>query len=204
MAYSVLPLARILDDETITKEEMIKIIEEEKSGLVKDLVVIVRKVDHGGKKINLDKRIAGPSPYGNTRKYTQKLIEFTLKQENLDPNQYEIFLLNCIGASQLDEILACNSIGKSYGSAIYLALLSALHQKSIAKSVASTGVINTSQKNKKGKINDQEVDLPQGTNLPIAGLKGKSSAAVEKGINRLVLSAYNSSPNFLSQNMAGE
>ena len=202
MAYSVLPPGH-LDDETITKEELIKIIEEEKSGLVKDLVVIVRKVDHGGK-INLDKRIAGPSPYGNTRKYTQKLIEFTLKQENLDPNQYEIFLLNCIGANQLDEKLAYNSIGKSFGSAIYLALLSALHQKPIAKSVASTGVINTSQKKKKGKINDQEVDLPQGTNLPIAGLKGKSSAAVEKGINRLVLSAYNSSPNFLSQNMAGE
>jgi len=202
LAYSVLPPGH-LDDETITKEELIKIIEEEKSGLVKDLVVIVRKVDHGGK-INLDKGIAGPSPYGNTRKYTQKLIEFTLKQENLDPNQYEIFLLNCIGVNQLDEKLAYNSIGKSFGSAIYLALLSALHQKPIAKSVASTGVINTSQKKKKGKINDQEVDLPQGTNLPIAGLKGKSSAAVEKGINRLVLSAYNSSPNFLSQNMAGE
>jgi len=65
LAYSVLPLDSILDDETITKEEMIKIIEEEKSGLVRDLVVIVRKVDHGGK-INLDKGIAGPSPYGNT------------------------------------------------------------------------------------------------------------------------------------------
>src|ERR1041385_3568506 len=108
LAYSVLPPGQILDDETITKEEMIKMIKEKKSGLVKDLVVIVRKVDHGGK-INLDKGIAGPSPFGNTRKYTQKLIDFTLKQENLDPNQYELFLLNCIGASRLDEKLACNS-----------------------------------------------------------------------------------------------
>jgi hypothetical protein len=73
-----------------------------------------------------------------------------------------------------------------------------LHQKPIAKSVASTGVINTSQKKNKGKINGQEINLVPGDNLPIAGLNGKSHSAVEKGINRLVLSAYNTSPNLLN------
>lgn len=199
MAFSVLPPAHILDDENCPKEELIKMIEEEKFGLVKDLVVIVRKITQGGPKINLDKGIAGASPFGNTQKYSRKLIIFTLNQENLDPSQYEIFLLNCIGANQKDERLASNSIGKSYGSAIYLALLSALHQKPIAKSVAATGTIRTSLKKKSGKVNNQEVNLVPGDNLPIVGLKGKSYAAVEKGVDRLVLSAYNVSPNLLNQ-----
>ncbi|CAJ0915242.1 18529_t:CDS:1, partial [Entrophospora sp. SA101] len=41
--------------------------------------------------------------------------------------------------------------------------------------------------------------LVPGTNLPIGGLKPKVSAAMEKGINRLMLSKYQSSPNLLSE-----
>ena len=203
LAYSVLPPAHILFDETISREEKERIIREEKFGLVRDLVVIVRKVTSGGG-INLSKGICGASPFGNTQKYAKKLISFILNQENQNPDQHEIFLLSCIGTDQLDEGPAFNVIGKSFGSAAYLALLSALHQKPIAKSVASTGVINTSQKKNQGKINDQEINLVPGDNLPIAGLNGKTRAAVEKGVKYLVLSAYNNPPDFLSQNRAGE
>ena len=198
MAYSVLPPAHILFDETISREEKEKMIREEKFGLARDLVVIVRKVTSGGG-INLSKGICGASPFGNTQKYAKKLISFILNQENQNPDQHEIFLLSCIGTDQLDERLAYNTIGKSFGSAVYLALLSALHQKPIAKSVASTGVINTSQKKNQGKINDQEINLVPGDNLPIVGLNGKTRAAVEKGVGRLVLSSYNTTPNLLNQ-----
>lgn len=158
----------------------------------------MQKVAHGGK-INLGKGITGASPFGNTRKYVQKLINFTLNRENLNPNQYEIFLLSCIGTEQPDEVHVSNTIGKSLGSAVYLTLLSALHQKPIAKSIAATGMVNTSNKERKGKVNDREINLVPGDNLPIAGLKGKSYAAVKKGVNCLVLSSYNVSPNLLGQ-----
>jgi len=90
-----------------------------------------------------------------------------------------------------------NSSGGSGGSAIYLALLSALHQKPISHQVAATGTLTTSKS--KGTVNGQKIILEQGTNLPITGLKEKTMACVEKGINKLVLSKYQSSPNLLTK-----
>ena len=189
-----------LEQKKISKEEAKKMMEEDKFGYARNLVVIVRKIaSGGGPQIKIDKGVQGASPYGNTLKYTKKLIAFTLNQENINPTQYEVFLLNCVATESLDERKTSISIGKSFGTPIYLALLSALYQKPIAKTVASTGAINTSQKKKSGKINDQEISLVPGDNLPIAGLRGKTNAAVEKGINRLVLSTYNNSPNLLGQ-----
>jgi len=88
-----------------------------------------------------------------------------------------------------------NSSGGSGGSAVYLALLSALHKKPISSQVAATGTLIMSEQ--KGMINGQEIILAPGTNLPIAGLKEKVVACVEKGIDRVVLSKYQSPPNLL-------
>ncbi|CAG8680293.1 10001_t:CDS:2, partial [Ambispora leptoticha] len=83
------------------------------------------------------------------------------------------------------------------GSAVYLAILSALTKKPNSAQVAATGAI--AEELTKGKINDQEVSLEKGANLPISGLKEKIAACVKKGINKLVLSKYQSSPNILSE-----
>lgn len=134
--------------------------------------------------------------------YVKKLILFILNQENLDPRQYEISFLSCAGAEnygQEKKIGFNRSAGKSGTSATFLALLSALYQKPIAKEVAATGALTLNKRFKKGKINDEEIQLVSGTNLPINGLKEKVAACVEKGINRLVLSKYQSSPNLLSE-----
>ena len=52
-------------------------------------------------------------------------------------------------------------------------------------------------KEQKGIVNGQEIVLAPGTNLPIAGLREKTTACAEKGINHLVLSKYQTSPNLL-------
>jgi hypothetical protein len=78
--------------------------------------------------------------------------------------------------------------------------LSAYHQKPISHSVAATGALSLSTKiTKKGKINGQEFIIQPGTNQPIRGLKWKTQAATEKGVNRLVLSKFQLSPNLLSE-----
>jgi ATP-dependent Lon protease len=76
-----------------------------------------------------------------------------------------------------------------------LVLLSTLHQKPISRSVAATGTLIMSEQ--KGTVNGREIILAPGTNLPIAGLKEKVIACAEKGINKLVLSKYQSPPNLL-------
>lgn len=48
-------------------------------------------------------------------------------------------------------------------------------------------------------MNEQEFIIKPGTNLPIEGLKWKTQAATKKGINRLVLSKYQSPPHLLSE-----
>jgi len=73
--------------------------------------------------------------------------------------------------------------------------LSSLHQKPISSKVAATGALIMQEQ--KGIVNKQEIVLAPGTNLPIAGLKEKTMACAEKGINRLVLSKYQTSPNLL-------
>jgi len=78
-----------------------------------------------------------------------------------------------------------------------LALLSALHQKPISRQVAATGTLTTLKS--KGTVNGQEINLELGTNLPITGLKEKITACVEKEVNKLVLSKYQSSPNLLTK-----
>ncbi|CAG8561645.1 22934_t:CDS:2 [Racocetra persica] len=65
----------------------------------------------------------------------------------------------------------------------------------ISRQVAATGTLGMSEQ--KGTINGQEIILPPGTNLPIAGLREKIIACAEKGINKVVLSKFQSSPNLL-------
>ena len=171
----------------------------------KPLVVIVRKVPAGGK-INIDKGYFS-APMTREEKqaghYTKRVINFALKQENLDPQQHEIFLLSGLGREYLGKEYKAGfgkSGGKSAGSALYLALLSAIYQKPIDSKVASTGALSISTKRKKwGKVNGQEFQLVPGTNLPIGGLKHKISAAIEKGVDCFVLSKYQTSPYLLSE-----
>ena len=152
-------------------------------------------------KINFDTKIQhGASPYGDTLKYIKKLIEFILQRENINPQQCEISVLNCIGSENFGregDVKEGMVLGKSIGVAYSLGLLSAIHQKPINQKIAATGFVST--KTKKAKINDQKINLPAGAVLPIGGIKAKSFAATEKGINRLVLSKYQSSPFLLSE-----
>jgi hypothetical protein len=199
-----LPCSDIEKLETMSEEEKNVFLEKMKNdemGILTKTIFIVQRSSNPG--INLDKKIQrGASPYdGNTLKYVEKLVKFTFEQENINLNQYEIIILNSIGAENFGKegnVKWGNVLGKSIGTAYYLGLLSAVHRKPIAKSVAVTGFINTSGKKIKAKINDQEINIIKGDNLPIAGLKGKLYAATEKGVNVLVLSAYNISPNLLN------
>jgi hypothetical protein len=171
-------------------------------GGTKNMVVIIRKTPNSGK-INIDKGYFN-APMTRDEKqsghYMRKIVNLFCSQENINLPQCEISLLSPIGAENFgreEEVAFGRSAGKSAGSAAYLALLSALHQKPISKQVAATGAIAGSPK--KGKINDQEINLEKGTNLPIQGLKEKISASYQKGINHFVLSKYNSSPNLLTE-----
>ena len=97
------------------------------SGFVKNLVVVIRRTPPGEPAVNLDKRIPGASPFGNTRQYTQNLITFFSQQEKVSPQQYQISFLECLGAEYFNkegDVKYGTSYGKSTGSAIYLALLS--------------------------------------------------------------------------------
>ncbi|CAJ0747080.1 24934_t:CDS:2 [Entrophospora sp. SA101] len=161
-------------------------------GGTKNLVVIVRKIPHGGPKINIDKGYF-QAPMTREEKqsghYMKRVINFFLKQENINPQQYEITLLSAIGVENFTgerKVAFGQSGGKSAGSTLYLALLSAFFKKPIAKEVASTGALSLSTKRIKwGKVSGQEFPLVPGTNLPIGGLKHKVSAATERGVNQL-------------------
>ena len=59
--------------------------------------------------------------------------------------------------------------GASAGAAIYLALLSALHQKPLSRNLAATG------------------EFRQGKIFPVAALRAKITAASRQGVNCLVL-----------------
>ncbi|RHZ37653.1 S16 family serine protease [endosymbiont GvMRE of Glomus versiforme] len=196
-----IPCSVIEKRKTMSEEEKNawkKKMENEELGVSNKAIFIVRK--SSSPTINFDRKIHGASPYGNTLKYVEKLVKFAFQQENINSNNYEISVLSCIGAENFGkegDIQYGNVIGKSIGVAYYLGLLSAIHQKPINQAVAATGVVNL--KERKGKINEQEVNLSAGAVLPIAGLRGKTIAGTEKGVSRLVLSKYNSSPNLLSQ-----
>src|SRR5690242_5483603 len=88
--------------------------------------------------------------------------------------------------------------GNSAGSAIYLALCSTLHKLPIGNKVGATGTIKMNEEKVKN-LNGQEVILKKGDNFPIGSLKEKTIAAVEKGLNQLVLSKYHSAPNILTK-----
>lgn len=192
-------------DRLLDKSEKIEEEDDLYIGGTKPLVVIVRKVPYGGK-INIDKGYFN-APFTLEGKdagyYAQRVINFTLNQENLNPNQYEIFLLSALGAEYLGREIKAGMgrvAGKSAGSALHLALLSALYQKPIANKVASTGALSLSTKRTKwGKVNEQKFPLVPGTNLPIGGLKHKVLAMDKKGFNCLILSKYQSSPHLLSE-----
>jgi hypothetical protein len=130
----------------------------------------------------------------------KKIIKLGFKLESINPTNYQIAILNAIGAEnfgQEKKVSYGNTDGKSAGSALYLAFLSALHQKPIARSVAATGRLAGGTK-KAQTAAKTEIVLPAGTNLPIRGLKAKITGAVEKGINRFVLSKYQTFPHLLS------
>ncbi|MCE8162682.1 MAG: hypothetical protein I3273_02085 [Candidatus Moeniiplasma glomeromycotorum] len=188
--------ASILYDKSIPQAEKLRMMKDDSvSGFSRNLVVIIRKKSPNDLSLNLDKKFPGASPYGNTRQYIQSVITLFSQQEKVNLSQYQISLLECLGVeyfNQEADIKNGISYGKSTGSAIYLALLSALHKKSLSRSVTATGYITT--KKKKVQLNGQTIDLISGANLPIGGIKGKVIGALKKGIDKLVLSKFQSSP----------
>ncbi|KLL02007.1 MAG: hypothetical protein MRERC_5c012 [Mycoplasmataceae bacterium RC_NB112A] len=176
-------------------------------GGVRNFVIIGRKVSSGGK-INLDPKIIQDLPLSNPDdgakrgKYTKKIVQTAFQVLNINPTHWEIFLLNCIGAEYFEKenkVAYGRSGGKSASSMVYLATLSVLQNKPISKQVTGTGALKLSNKNKKGKVNNQEIILSKGANLPIRGVKEKIQAALKKGINRFVFSKYQSPPKLLSK-----
>ena len=155
-------------------------------GRVKDLIVIVQKVPNSESRINIDERFGfGNEDERGDRGQVRKIINYALQLEKLDPRQYEVSVLWAIGAQRFGkeaDINFGNSSGGSGGSAIYLALLSALQQKPISRQVAATGVLTMLER--KGMINGQQIVLEPGTNLPITGLQEKITACVKKELIR--------------------
>lgn len=177
-------------------------------GTCSDLVVILKQISHDGPKINIDGCITDPSGGDNsksalsTRNYIKKLVNFFLEQENIEPQKLEITIILPRGSENTgkEKETGHATLGKSFGSAIYLALLSAYHQKPISNKVAATGWLTTKRKEgiiKQGigNANNQEIFFEPGANLAIGGLKAKVEAANKEGVNQLVLSKYNCSPN---------
>ncbi|CAI2175665.1 14109_t:CDS:2 [Funneliformis geosporum] len=147
-------------------------------GLTKNMVVIVRKISGGGPIINIDK---GQSNAPMTREkkqsvhYTKKIINLFLNQVKINSANYQISVLDSFGVEnfgQESKVAYGRSGGKSAGSALYLALLSAYYQKPLSQTVAATGALSLSTKIiKRGKVNEQEFTINPGTNLPVQGLK---------------------------------
>lgn len=173
--------------------------------------VIVRKISNSGPKINIDENIQeSPMSFDDddkkTRNYIQELVNFALSQEkDINSQQYEISLLWSLGTENFgkeEEINWGGTSGSSAGSAIYLALISALHQKSISHKVCATGTIKmeeTKGLEVKNLMTGQEVVLKKGDNIPIGSLKAKAIGATEAGLNQIVLSKYHSVPNILTK-----
>ncbi|CAG8559436.1 9405_t:CDS:1 [Cetraspora pellucida] len=163
---------------------------------------MARKIADGGPKVEVDENQKHdlpmqPDSAKENLKYTKMIVDLAGEQ-NINLAQYEIFILNSLGADRFrkEREIAWGKIGgKSAGSVLYLAVLSALTKKPISAQVAATGAI--AEEAIKGKINGQEITLEKGTNLPIKSLREKTKASNEKGINHLVLSFYQSSPNLL-------
>jgi len=180
-------------------------------GASRNLVVICRPISTSEPEINLDENIQESEMkeyFDNydknaTRKYIHELINLTLSQEkDVNSQQYEISLLWSLGTENFrkeEEIgWGEKTSGNSAGSAIYLALISALHKLPIGNKVGATGTIKMNQEKVKN-LNGQEVILKKGDNTPIGSLKEKTIAAAEKGLKQLVLSKYHSAPNILTK-----
>jgi len=131
---------------------------EEERGFCSDLVIILRKrpeKNFFGPIVNFDRRI-----HSEIHNYEKEIIDFALHHE---PNysQWEIAILCLVGNQRVS--------GASAGAAIYLALLSALHQKPLSRNLAATG------------------EFRQGKIFPVAALRAKITAAFRQGVNCLVL-----------------
>jgi predicted ATP-dependent protease len=114
-------------------------------------VVIGRKVSWGGQ-IYIDKAYFNAPMCRDEKQsghYVKRIINFALQQENINPDKYDIFVLSAAGREnfgQEQKIGFGRSGGKSAGSALYLALLSALAQKPLSCQVAATGALSLSTK----------------------------------------------------------
>lgn len=182
-------------DKNLSEEEKKKL--DERAGSAQSLVVIMRKISGSGPIIDIDKgrTIVPGHKKLDSAPHAKKIVNLFLEQEKINPADYQICVLDSLEAENFNQeakVAFGKTGGKSTDSAIYLALLSAYHQKPISRSVAATGALFSSAK--KGKINEQEFTLQPGTNLPIRGLKYKTQTATEKGVDRLVLSKYQTVP----------
>lgn len=137
-------------DESISTEEKLEIAENNHwVGRTTDLVIIVRKIPHGGPQINIDEGFGmrNEGEWGD-RGQVRKIINLAFQQENIDPQQCEVSVLWTIGVHRFGnewDINCGSSRGSSGGSAIYLALLSVLHRKPISRQVAATGTLGMSE-----------------------------------------------------------
>jgi len=111
----------------------------------------VRKVSSGGQ-IYIDKGYFN-APMTREEKqaglYVKRVVNFALQQENVNPSKYDIFILSAAGRENLGQeskVGFGRAGGKSAGSALYLALLSALTQKALSCQVAATGALSLSTK----------------------------------------------------------
>lgn len=189
-------------DKDIPKEEKKNL--DKYVGLTKNMVVIVRKIPDGGPIINIEKgQFNAPMVHKQIGYHTKKIINLFLSQEKINSANYQISVLDSLGVENFGQeakVAFGRSGGKSAGNALYLALLSAYHQRPISRQVAATGALSLSTKIiKKGKVNNQEFAINPGTILPIEGLKWKTQVATDQGINRFVFSKYQSPPHLLSE-----
>jgi ATP-dependent Lon protease len=135
-------------------------------------VVIVHKtsVNQNGPIINIDGRILSEGPEIS---YIREIFTSVLAWETDNPNQYQVSIL-------ITDDSSGPIAGKSNGTALYLALLSALYKKPLPNDLASTGFLEVN----KNKVSE------------IGGLKAKTKAAFNKGVKKLVLPQLNSLPNW--------
>ncbi|CAG8690162.1 23075_t:CDS:2, partial [Racocetra persica] len=186
--YNETSLTEISPDYSGMRED--KTEEDLRVGLTHNVVVMARKTADGRPKVEVDENQKHdlpmqPDSAKENLKYTKMIVDLAGEQ-NINLAQYEIFILNSLGADRFrkEREIAWGKIGgKSAGSALYLAVLSALTKKPISAQVVATGAI--AEEAIKGKINGQEIILEKGTNLPIKSLREKIKASNEKGINHL-------------------
>ncbi|CAG8791621.1 2087_t:CDS:2, partial [Racocetra persica] len=117
-------------------------------GLTHNVVVIARKIADGEPKAEVDENQKHdlpmqPDSAKENLKYAKMIVDL-VGEQNINLAQYEIFILNSLGADRFrkEREIAWGKIGgKSAGSALYLAVLSALTKKPISAQVAATGAI---------------------------------------------------------------